>query len=76
MPGQRLPVGTYGLFEEKNRFGEMSKREGIIRRRTFEAANWDMTDEFGTHTMITRYKLRSIAEENEVVSERELDLVE
>jgi hypothetical protein len=76
VPGQRLPIGTHGLFEEKNRHGNLSQREGTIRRSTFEAANWDMADEFGTHTMITRYKLRSIAEEAEQVSERELDLVE
>lgn len=76
VPGQRLPIGTHGLFEERDRYGNIYVRAGTVRKSTFEAANWDMTDEFGTHRMITRYKLRSVAAEHENEVERELEFVE
>lgn len=79
VPGQRLLPGMHVLVEEIGHIGTHGTPqtvEGRLDAKSANASNWDMTDEFGSHTMILRYKLRSIAEENEVVSERELDLVE
>lgn len=79
VPGQRLLSGMHILVEEIGYIGTSGKPrtiEGTLSAKSVKAPNWDMVDQYGTHTMITRYKLRSIADETEVVNERELDLVE
>jgi len=76
VPGQQLPVGTYGIWEQVGRSGVPFQTEAMITAKQKNHPSWFMTDQFGKAKMLLRYKLRSIAEENEVVSERELDLVE
>lgn len=79
VPGQELLPGTYALCEfvgARRRGGKPFLDEGMIRTEMKGHPCWRMTDPHGVAVQLLRYKLRSIAEENEVVSERELDLVE
>lgn len=76
VPGQQLPVGTHGIWEFVGRDGVASEKEGTLNSSHRNHPCWFADNPYGMAKMITRYKLRSIAEENEVVSERELDLVE
>lgn len=69
MPGQRMPIGTHILVELKDRHGHLYIQEGTISAIEFAMPNWEMVDEFGTHALITRYKLRSVADDTETEQE-------
>jgi hypothetical protein len=76
VPGQQLPIGTYGIWEQVGRSGIPFQTEAMITAEQKNHPTWSMTDRYGIALQLLRYKLRSIADENEVVSERELDFVE
>lgn len=80
VPGQELVPGTFGLFEFVGKYrngGVPYQKEGMITSKHRGHGSWHVTCPGERRAaMLTRYKLRSIAEENEVVSERELNLVE
>lgn len=77
VPGQELPVGTYGLWEFHGGFtngGVPFAKEGALTAKHKGHGCWYATDLYGTHCVIRRYKLRSIADET--VEKRELEAAE
>jgi len=76
VPGQQMPVGTYGIWEQVGRSGRPFETEAMITASQRNHATWFATHPNGGCLQLLRYKLRSIAEEREVEAERHLDLVE
>lgn len=76
VPGQRLPNGTYGLFEFVGKYRDSGKpieREGVITPARRDCPLWDVTNANDPGwCMLTRYKLRT--EFDEVAVEREWEL--
>jgi hypothetical protein len=76
VPGQQLPVGTYGIWEQVGRSGVPHQTEAMITAAQKNHPTWFATDRFGKAKMLTRYKLRSIALEDETIASAGLELVE
>jgi hypothetical protein len=76
VPGQEMPVGTYGIWEQQgNRLhgGEPFQLERMITAAQKGHPVWRMTDGDGYACRLLRYKLRSIAAEDETVEQLELE---
>lgn len=74
VPGQQLPIGTYGLWEQVGRSGIPQQTEASITAAQKNHPTWFETGPNGKAKMLTRYKLRSIALEDEQTAERDLEL--
>lgn len=77
VPGQEMPAGTHGIWEVygTRSYGGVPKQwEATITSAFKGHPCWYATDPSGPACVLTRYKLRSIAEETETV--RDLALVE
>lgn len=74
VPGQQLPIGTYGIWEQMGRDGRPFETEAVLTAEQRNHPTWFATNPYGHAKMLTRYKLRSIADETETV--RDLALVE
>lgn len=79
VPGQEMPAGTYGLWEFRGRLHgtvQTYEAEGMITAAHRGHGTWYATiPGFGLYATLTRYKLRSVADETEadVANERELE---
>ena len=78
VPGQEMPAGTYGLWEFHGRVDGvicLTEKEGMISSAHKGHGCWHATvPGVGRCMVLTRYKLRSIALEDEQSAERELEL--
>lgn len=74
VPGQQLPVGTYGLWEQVGPSLVPHQTEALLTTAQKDHPTWFAADPYGCAKMLTRYKLRSIALEDEATQERELEL--
>ena len=77
VPGQRLPAGSHGLFEfhgARRNGGVPYAEEGTVTPEMKSHGCWFETDINGRYCVLVRYKLRSIALEDEQSAERELEL--
>jgi hypothetical protein len=79
VPGQEMPAGTYGLWEFHGRRNGKLKiyaTEGLITAAQNGHGCWYATvPGKGGYCVLTRYKLRSIAQEIEAEATREAELV-
>lgn len=71
VPGQRLPIGFHGIFEQlgsRTRGGKPWQSEGTVTRDVFNCPVWDATNPDGAFVMLLRYKLRIEREDAEIQS--------
>ena len=73
VPDQQRPVGTYGIWEQVGRSGLATETEAMITPAQKNHATWFAATPYGKAKMLTRYKLRSIAVEDETEAARELE---
>lgn len=64
-PGQEVPPGFEIEVELLGRRGDVVIERGITNQKTKGHRCWHARDQFGSHRMVTRYRLRVIAEEAE-----------
>lgn len=76
VPGQEMPVGTYGIWEQLDKHGRVTQTEAAISTAQVGHPTWRMANPFGEAKQLTRFKLRSIAAEHEDEVERKLEFVE
>jgi hypothetical protein len=74
VPGQELLPGTHGIFEcvGRRNGGVPYRQEYTVTTKERGHPCWHLDNPNGSHVMILRYKLRSIAEEQTAESELEV----